>query len=522
MGGMSNLSSVSRLVDNRDIYQNQKRQNYFKPSSYFLATVMVEWPLQMLDSILITVVSYFLIDLSGKEWAFFVFVLCYFMINLCGREMCMLCAGMIESKVLASSGASIVMNILLLSAGFALPTKSFPKPWIWLHYLSIFKYPWEAMCISQIKGETFYCEEDELVPPESFPLLNVPYPVGYSGSQTCPITTDNDLLDEFDVPTNEYMIGVDFAISVFYYVVLLFLNYLVARHKVVDSVVNARVENIVRAIHLQKEIIQKGRGLANVNAVAVDIESDFESTVAKELPIAETYSFQDMNYDVIVPRGPETESEPIVSFEELNIKYPKISTSSKKKGVRRLLYGINGKSKPGYLIALMGPSGAGKTTLLDALSGRIRSPSLFGEVSINGESFSVKHMRMLGYVEQTNKQAATDTVRESLLFSAYLRLPEDVSKEEKVNVVNRILGELNLEDVAESTISSLTDEQRKRVTLGTELAAMTSIVFVDEPTTGLDTFSATAVMQFIRKVADAGRIVICTIHQPSRKVFLAI
>eukprot|EP01135_Chromosphaera_perkinsii_P009485 Nk52_evm28s1763 gene=Nk52_evmTU28s1763 len=567
MGGMSNLSSVSRLVDNREVYQTQRRQNYFRPSAYFVGQVVVEWPIQAMDALLISLVSYFLVGLSPSVWQFLVFVACYFIIALLGREMCMLMAGLIEVKTLASAAASIVMNILLLSAGFALPTKSFPKPWIWLHYLSIFKYPWEAMCISQITTETFECNPDEKVPPLDYPLLNVPYPVGYGGSQTCPIVTSDDLLNEFDVPTETYYIGVNFAISIVYYIVLLSANYMVARYRIVDPVVNARVQGIQREVALHRAIeakTSKRSKLNNCDSIhksknsVGDVSQSGESEVEVKIERAKSYLFTDMNYDVIVSTDTliskkqqkdhydiDTEKgetapplasllDPLVPLNSLDIAHPmsetkktmlkdsKLSNSKAlpKKSVRRLLYGVSGKSEPGCLIALMGPSGAGKTTLLDALAGRIRSPYLYGDIQVNGMPFmSELHARMLGYVEQTNKQVVTDTVRETLQFSADLRLPKSGMKY-KTNLVASLLKELRLESVSEAMISSLTDEQRKRVTLGTELAAQTSIIFIDEPTTGLDASSAHAVMKCIRKVADSGRVVICTIHQPTRRVFL--
>lgn len=114
----------------------------------------------------------------------------------------------------------------------------------------------------------------------------------------------------------------------------------------------------------------------------------------------------------------------------------------------------------------------------------------------------------------------TATVREALRFSAYLRQPASVSEEEKNSYVEDIIELLELQDLADALVLSLGVEARKRVTIGVELASKPELLlFLDEPTSGLDGQSAWNLVRFLRKLADQGQTILCTIHQPSALLF---
>lgn len=113
----------------------------------------------------------------------------------------------------------------------------------------------------------------------------------------------------------------------------------------------------------------------------------------------------------------------------------------KEQGVKddklQLLREITGAFRPGVLTALMGVSGAGKTTLMDVLAGRKTSGYIDGEIRISGflkkqDTFA----RISGYCEQDDIHSPQVTVRESLIYSAFLRLPSEVSKEDKLVIAN--------------------------------------------------------------------------------------
>lgn len=193
-------------------------------------------------------------------------------------------------------------------------------------------------------------------------------------------------------------------------------------------------------------------------------------------------------------------------------------------GDRTLLDSVQGWVKPGMLGALMGASGAGKTTLLDVLAQRKTDGTIHGSIQVDGRDLPLSFQRSAGYCEQLDVHEPYATVREALEFSALLRQPRDVKREDKLAYVDTIINLLELHDIKDTLIgrigNGLTVEQRKRVTIGVELVAKPSIlIFLDEPTSGLDGQSAFNTVRFLRKLAAAGQAVLVTIHQPSATLF---
>ncbi|CAD6264943.1 unnamed protein product [Miscanthus lutarioriparius] len=191
----------------------------------------------------------------------------------------------------------------------------------------------------------------------------------------------------------------------------------------------------------------------------------------------------------------------------------------------QLLQGVSGAFRPGVLTALMGITGAGKTTLLDVLAGRKTGGYIEGTIKIAGypkkqETFS----RISGYCEQTDIHSPNLTVYESLKFSAWLRLPSNVKPHQRDMFIEEVMSLVELNDLKNAMVgipgaTGLSVEQRKRLTIAVELVASPSIIFMDEPTTGLDARAAAIVMRTVRKTVDTGRTVVCTIHQPSIEIF---
>lgn len=193
-------------------------------------------------------------------------------------------------------------------------------------------------------------------------------------------------------------------------------------------------------------------------------------------------------------------------------------------GDRVLLDNVQGWVKPGMLGALMGSSGAGKTTLLDVLAQRKTEGTINGSVLVDGRPLSISFQRSAGYCEQLDVHEPLATVREALEFSALLRQPRHVPREQKLQYVDTIVELLEMHDIENTLIGTtgagLSVEQRKRLTIGVELVSKPSIlIFLDEPTSGLDGQAAYNIVRFLRKLADVGQAVLVTIHQPSAQLF---
>ncbi len=189
-----------------------------------------------------------------------------------------------------------------------------------------------------------------------------------------------------------------------------------------------------------------------------------------------------------------------------------------------LLKGVNGSVVPGTMMALMGSSGAGKTTLLDVLAGRKTGGTIRGAILVNGVKVDASVFKTISaYVEQFGSVSPYMTVEEALAFNAELRLPKDVAVATRTQFVTDVLALLELQPIATSVVgppgAGLSFEELKRVTIGCEVVANPSLLFLDEPTTGLDARAAMIVVRVMRKLAQTGRSIICTIHQPSQEIF---
>ncbi|XP_075840072.1 broad substrate specificity ATP-binding cassette transporter ABCG2 [Microtus pennsylvanicus] len=195
----------------------------------------------------------------------------------------------------------------------------------------------------------------------------------------------------------------------------------------------------------------------------------------------------------------------------------------RKKTEKEILSDINGIMKPG-LNAILGPTGGGKSSLLDVLAARKDPRGLSGDVLINGAPQPANFKCTSGYVVQDDVVMGTLTVRENLQFSAALRLPTTMKNHEKNERINMVIKELGLEKVADSKVGTqfirgVSGGERKRTSIGMELITDPSILFLDEPTTGLDSSTANAVLLLLKRMSKHGRTIIFSIHQPRYSIF---
>jgi ABC-type multidrug transport system ATPase subunit/pSer/pThr/pTyr-binding forkhead associated (FHA) protein len=181
---------------------------------------------------------------------------------------------------------------------------------------------------------------------------------------------------------------------------------------------------------------------------------------------------------------------------------------------RLLLDDISLVVKPKELIGLLGPSGAGKTTLMNALNGFVKPTT--GQVRYNGEDLyrNLEALKStIGYVPQEDIMHRQLSVRRCLYYAAKLRLPEDVSDEEVNRRVEAMLDTLKLDPQRwDNPVSTLSGGQRKRVSLGIELLPKPGVLFLDEPTAGLDPRTETLMMMLFRQLANQGSTIIITTH----------
>uniref|UniRef100_A0A7N6A7I4 ABC transporter domain-containing protein n=1 Tax=Anabas testudineus TaxID=64144 RepID=A0A7N6A7I4_ANATE len=166
----------------------------------------------------------------------------------------------------------------------------------------------------------------------------------------------------------------------------------------------------------------------------------------------------------------------------------------------------------------------GKSSFLDVLAARKDPAGLTGEVLIDGAPQPPNFKCLSGYVVQDDVVMGTLTVRENLSFSAALRLPSTISQQEKEQKVDKLIQELGLTRVANSRVGTqlirgVSGGERKRTNIGMELIIDPPVLFLDEPTTGLDASTANSVLLLLKRMARNGRTIILSIHQPRYSIY---
>lgn len=398
------------------------------------------------------------------------------------------------SQAMALSG--VLVLAIVIYTGFVLPV-SYMHPWFsWIRWINPLYYAFEIMVANEFHGRRFTCSE---FVPAYTPLPGNSFICSTRGAVAGERTVSGDAFIAEQYGYYYSHVWRNFGILLGFLFAFLALYFVAVE---INSSTSSTAEVLVfRRGHVpaylqnvdKKDGSDSEMGASEKTAESTEKEGDDDVNVIP--PQTDIFTWRDVVYDIEIKGNP-----------------------------RRLLNGVSGWVKPGTLTALMGTSGAGKTTLLDVLAQRTSMGVITGDMLVNGKPLDSSFQRKTGYVQQQDLHMATATVRESLRFSAMLRQPKNVSKKEKYEYVEDVIKMLNMEDFAEAVVGvpgeGLNVEQRKLLTIGVELAAKPKLLlFLDEPTSGLDSQSSWAICAFLRKLADNGQAVLCTIHQPSAILF---
>ncbi|XP_041020110.1 ABC transporter G family member 25 [Juglans microcarpa x Juglans regia] len=209
-------------------------------------------------------------------------------------------------------------------------------------------------------------------------------------------------------------------------------------------------------------------------------------------------------------------------FREGPTKSDQISTASIEE--RTILNGITGMVSPGEVLAILGPSGSGKSTLLNALAGRLYGSGFTGAILANGRKLNKTVLRRTGFVTQDDVLYPHLTVRETLIFCSLLRLPKTLSKKERISIAESVIAELGLVKcentiIGNSFIRGISGGERKRVSIANEMLINPSLLILDEPTSGLDSTGAHRLVSTLGSLAQKGKTIVTSIHQPSSRVY---
>ncbi|KAI8968505.1 ABC-2 type transporter-domain-containing protein [Mycotypha africana] len=488
----NSLISQSELVSfltGRPILEKHKQYALYRPSAFYIAQVIMDIPYAFVQVLVFELCAYFMMDLSLDAGKWFTFFVTLFFMNLCMNGFFRVWGALTNNFFLATVITGIIFIATTTYVGYTIPFSKM-HPWLfWIYYMNPFTYCFKALISNELRGQKYSCEG---------PGNSVPFGPGYDdwNHKVCTmaggkhgenfILGDNYLYEYFDFKTSQVW-APDFIVVVAFFLFFTFCTALAM--EILGDNKSSTLTKLFLPGKAPKPRTDEEEDERRLKQQKVTEAMDNVST-------GTTFSWHNIHYTVPFKGGP-----------------------------LHLLNGISGVVRPGHLTALMGSSGAGKTTLLDVLARRKTIGKVEGGVYLNGEALMNDFERITGYCEQMDIHQPLVTVREALRFSAYLRQPADVPKEEKDEYVEQIIMLLEMDDIADAQIGDvgsgfgISVEERKRLTIGMELVGKPQLLFLDEPTSGLDAQSSFNIIRFIRKLADAGWPVLCTIHQPSAILF---
>ncbi|KAL8505052.1 hypothetical protein ACS0TY_016310 [Phlomoides rotata] len=456
------------------VFYKQRDFLFFPAWAFALPIWILRIPISILDSAIWIVITYYTIGFAPSAGRFFK----QFLTLVCMSEMSLglfrLIAAVARTLTATVTLGTFTIVVVFVLGGFVV-AKNDLRPWLkWAYYVSPISYGQNAIIMNEFLDKRWSTPNTDL-------RFNQP-------------TVGKVLLQSRGFYTEEYMFWVCICALVGF--TLLFNTLFTAALTFL---------NLARGTFSQTNFAGVDRDSQQTSSDGVVDHTPKKGMLLPFQPLS--LVFDHINYYVDMP--PETKAQGV-------------------EGDRlQLLQDVSGAFRPGVLTALVGVSGAGKTTLMDVLAGRKTGGYIEGSISISGyPKNQATFTRVSGYCEQNDIHSPNVTVYESVLYSAWLRLPADVKDDTRKMFVEEVMELVELNPIRNSCVglpgfNGLSTEQRKRLTIAVELVANPSIIFMDEPTSGLDARAAAIVMRTVRNTVDTGRTVVCTIHQPSIDIFEA-
>ncbi|KAF9614059.1 hypothetical protein IFM89_014859 [Coptis chinensis] len=510
----SGFAELAMTIEKLPVFYKQRDLLFYPSWAYALPTWLLKIPISFSGVFLWVTVTYYGIGYDSNIQRFFRHYLLLVLIDQMASGLFRVVGGVSRKMVIANTFGSFVLLVVLTLGGFIISRVDVPKFWIWGYWISPLTYAQNALAVNEFFGGSW----SHILP---------------NSTQTLGIK----ILESRGVFTNPnwYWIGAGALIAyivLFNIIFILSLTYLnFGKTQAVLSKEALKEKRANRTGELDDaELLSEERRFSTQSDTSGKTSGShteiLRSAARSGSAITEASGESSQSKKgMVLPFTPYS-----ITFD--NIKYSvDMPEEMKVQGIEEdrllLLKDISGAFRPGVLTALMGVSGAGKTTLMDVLAGRKTGGYVEGSITISGypkkqETFA----RISGYCEQTDIHSPNVTVYESLLYSAWLRLPTDVDSAARKMFIEEVMELVELNSLRRTLVglpgvSGLSTEQRKRLTIAVELVANPSIIFMDEPTSGLDARAAAIVMRTVRNTVNTGRTVVCTIHQPSIDIFEA-
>ncbi|KAI1128101.1 ABC transporter PeaB1 [Nemania abortiva] len=489
------MAEFNNTFAERPLLLRQKRYRFYRPAAYAMGLVLTDAVWKII-AIAYNIPQYFLTGFQRSADKFFTWFLAVYLLHLALSMVFRAIAVMSPSVGRAVLPVGIMFNVFVLYTGLYVPGPQMQVWLFWIRYLNPLYYAYESVMVNELGNLNYTCSPSDLAP--NGPIYDS------IANQVCAIPGA--------VPGQVLVSGAAYAREQYGF----FVSHL--------------WRNIgINAAFFAFFALCTGFGMERYKLPAGRLATIFYKTEPKELALMSRPNSSDLEKvpatdEDVPPKGPTTSDLHMVSsYNGRPLAWKNLTLDLKANGEeKRLLNDLSGSVEPGHLTALMGASGAGKTTLLNTLAGRLEFGSLSGDIFLDGGPLPKSFRRYMGYVQQNDVHLPSQTVREALQMTARLRRPLTISTADKDAHVEAVIRTLEMDDIAEALIgvpgAGLNLEQRKRVAIGLELSAKPDILLLDEPTSGLDGQSALTIGRLLRKLADAGQTVLCTIHQPAAEL----
>ena len=470
--GLSSLAKMENRMHEKEVFTKQKSSSFFEAWTFLLTQFIFDFFQELAKTIALVLPLYLMagLNLGSSAQRLLYCVLIMVLVSLVMISMTRFVAAIFDDVNSASGVAGLTTILLVLYNGFLKRPDEIQNWLVWIYWINPLHYAFEALLINEYDGLEFECTPAELIPANP----NIP-----PQFRICTVTTGEAYLENTYGITNGEIFRLYFFLVTLGFMVLFFI------FSAISTTLSKAAGHAQKASDVSSDL--SVHPSKDSDAVAIDLKDSSSEEVSKN-----RFTFTNMTYSV-------------------------------GDGSKVLLHDVTGSAVGGKVVLLMGESGAGKTTLLDVCAMRKtlgNGTAVGGELRLNGTVLNKKSLSHLsGYCEQSDLHVEEATVREALLFSAKLRLPKTMPLEEKVARVEDTIDMLRLDSYRNVTVKALGSGEKKLVTMGVEVVADPKVLFLDEPTSGISSSSAMTVARALRRIAETGTCVICTVHQPSAEVF---
>ncbi|CAO3569639.1 unnamed protein product [Mortierella alpina] len=502
---ISLIVDVIEYSEDIKVYERERRDRWYEPLPYLLSHLICAIPRNIVHSIAHVSIIFFAVGLrtdASTSFSFYIVTLAYMSMQFVRNVMSIACVALCRNFDFASIMACALLTLFSSLCGFFIPISGLPAPLSWLRHIVLSHVGYRVMVSSIFTDQTLA--------------------FGLSG---------NTLLEGIlEVPVHYYpgpllqLVGHFVAYFLLAWLFLSVINPNRTRRmpdmSPIEAIYRFFSSFFINWTALDRAKPRKGK----------EVQRD-EVGSMKGLDGAEGHTRVEIFGNSLTQRQPV-----MIKVEKLSLvvneraqglsgreRLQQLFSGQRSLTRKPLLQSIDAVMLPAQLTAILGGSGSGKTTFINALLHRT-PPGLkvSGNIYYNGsKNPSMRKINTVcGYVRQEDGMLMAHlTVRETLRYAAELGMPKSLKKVEKWAKVDEIIDLIGLREckdvlVGDDDTSGISGGQRRRVSIGLQLVNDPACLFLDEPTSGLDALTAKTLVLTLKKIALAGRTVVCAIHQP--------